>query len=65
MMFGPDKNGNFKPVFINEIHENRVPIDHADISQSISLNIDSKEPIKRNHVRKGINLINPIKSGKN
>ena len=26
MMFGPDRNGNFRPVAIKGIHENRVPI---------------------------------------
>ena len=26
MMFGPDRNGNFKHVVVKGIHENRVPI---------------------------------------
>jgi hypothetical protein len=29
MMFGPDKNGNFKLVIIKGIHEDRVPITEA------------------------------------
>ena len=26
MMFGPDRNGNFRPIIIKGIHEIRVPI---------------------------------------
>lgn len=32
LMFGPDKNGNFKPVIIKGIHEDRVPITEAGVS---------------------------------
>ena len=62
LMFGPDKNGNFKSVIIKGIHEDRVPILEAGVSQSICVNIKSKDPIKRNHIRKGVSLINPLKA---
>jgi len=61
LMFGPDKNGNFKPVVIKGIHEDRVAINEASATQSVCVNIKSKELIKRNHVRKGVSLINPMK----
>lgn len=32
MMFGPDRSGNFKPVVVKEIHENRVAISQAEVS---------------------------------
>lgn len=62
LMFGPDKNGNFKPVIIKGIHEDRVPITEAGVSQSVCVNVKSKDPIKRNHIRKGVSLINPMKA---
>jgi GTPase len=39
MMFGPDRNGAFKPVTIKGIHENRVEIDQAEEMTSVCLHI--------------------------
>lgn len=39
MMFGPDRNGNFKQVVIKGIHENRVDVDHADEMASCCVHI--------------------------
>jgi len=52
MMFGPDRNGNFRPVAIKGIHENRVPIQFADEMASICVHVKTigknAEPIKNN-----------------
>ena len=52
MMFGPDRNGNFKPVVVKGIHENRVEIDAASEMSSVCVHIKtigkSTEPIKNN-----------------
>ena len=63
MMFGPDRNGLFKEVVIKGIHENRVNIEEATINSSVCFNIKTVgkvEEIKRNHIRKGSCLINPL-----
>jgi GTPase len=39
MMFGPDRNGNFKEVAIKGIHENRVSIEEAQTNASVCFNI--------------------------
>ena len=52
LMFGPDKNGNFKPVIIKGIHEDRVPIEEAGVSQSICVNIKSKANQKKPHPKR-------------
>mmetsp|Transcript_33039 Transcript_33039/g.50631 ORF Transcript_33039/g.50631 Transcript_33039/m.50631 type:complete len:150 (+) Transcript_33039:715-1164(+) len=50
MMFGPDRNGNFRPVTVKSIHENRVNIAEAGPMASVCLNIKTvgknTEPIK-------------------
>ena len=52
MMFGPDRNGNFRPILIKGIHENRVPIQEAGEMASICVHIKTvgrnAEPIKNN-----------------
>jgi len=51
LMFGPDKNGNFKKVVIKGIHENRVSIDSAGEMRSICVNVKpgrNTDPIKNN-----------------
>lgn len=52
MMFGPDRNGNFRPVVIKGIHENRVPITEAGEMASICVHVKTvgrnAEPIKNN-----------------
>ena len=64
MMFGPDRNGNFKKVVIKGIHENRVSITEARALSQVCVNVKvigkNAEPIKNNHIRKGSCLINPI-----
>ena len=64
LMFGPDKNGNFRNVVIKGIHENRVSIEEAGEMSSICVNVKTvgknTEPIKNNQIRKGSCLINPI-----
>jgi len=64
MMFGPDRLGNFKPVIIKGIHENRVDITEAGEMASVCVNIKvsgkNAEPIKNNHIRKGSCLINHV-----
>lgn len=66
MMFGPDRHGNFKPVAIKGIHENRCEIPEAGEMSSICVAIKvmgkNAEPIRNNHIRKGSCLINPITS---
>jgi GTPase len=66
MMFGPDRNGMFKPVVIKGIHENRCEISEAGEMSSICVNVKvpgkNPEPIKNNHIRKGSCLINPVNS---
>lgn len=60
-MIGPDKNGNFKPVVIKSIHENRVDIDSAGKGQTICAsikNVNKKDLVlKTNSFRKGMSLI--------
>ena len=63
MMFGPDRQGNFKEVIVKGIHENRVGIQEAQTDSSVCFNIKTTgkhEEIKRNHIRKGSCLINPL-----
>lgn len=52
MMFGPDRNGNFRPIIIKGIHENRVPIQEAGEMASICVHVKTigrnAEPIKNN-----------------
>lgn len=52
MMFGPDRNGNFKPVVVKGIHENRVEQTEAGEMASVCVHIKtlgkSTEPIKNN-----------------
>jgi len=64
MMFGPDRNGNFRQVIIKSIHENRVSISEGSEGMSICANVkpigQNKEPIKAQQVRKGSCLIDPI-----
>jgi len=63
-MFGPDRNGNFRPVIVKSIHENRVSIDEAGPMSSVCVNVKTigknTEPIKNCQIRKGSCLINPI-----
>ena len=70
LMFGPDRNGNFKPIAVKGIHENRCDIKVAEENTAPSINVKIKgdyPEIKRNHIRAGSCLINPIKKvkGKN
>lgn len=64
MMFGPDRNGAFKPVTIKGMHENRCEISEAGEMSSICVNVKvtgkNLEPIKNNQIRKGSCLINPV-----
>lgn len=64
MMFGPDKNGNFRQVIVKGIHENRVNVDQAGEMSSICVNVkthgQNRDPILNNQIRKGSCLINPI-----
>jgi GTPase len=66
MMFGPDRMGNFRPVVIKGIHENRVGIEQAGEMASICVHVKTigknPEPIKNSHIRKGSCLINPLSS---
>lgn len=68
MIFGPDRNGNFKPVIIKGIHENRVSIQEAGEMTSVCVHIKTvgknAEPIKNNQIRKGSCLINPLAAKK-
>lgn len=52
MMFGPDRNGNFRPVTIKGIHENRVSIQEAGEMASVCVHIKTvgknAEAIKNN-----------------
>jgi len=52
LMFGPDRNGTFRPVVIKGIHENRVSIDQAGPMSSICVNVKTVgkqvQPIKNN-----------------
>jgi len=36
-MMGPDKNGNFRPVIVKGIHENRVDILHASRGATVCI----------------------------
>jgi GTPase len=38
-MMGPDKNGNFKPVVVKSIHENRVEVPQAGKGASVCIQI--------------------------
>ena len=64
LMFGPDRNGNFRPVVIKGIHENRVNIEEAGLLSSICVSVKTIGknigPIKNSHIRKGSCLINPV-----
>lgn len=61
LMIGPDKNGNFKPVTIKTIHENRVFIDQAGKGQTITLSIKNAnkkdQVLKTKNFKKGMSLI--------
>lgn len=50
MMFGPDRNGNYREVVIKGIHENRMAITEAFEMQSICVNVKTSgkntDPIK-------------------
>ncbi len=71
MMFGPEKQGNFKQVVIKGIHENRVEIEEASEMSSVCVHIKTvgkTTEIKNNQIRKGSYLINPVEKqekGKN
>jgi len=58
---GPDKNGNFKPVTVKGIHENRVDIPHASKGASICIAVKTANkkdlPLKTKGMRKGMSLI--------
>ena len=68
MMFGPDRNGNFRTIKIFGIHENKTSIKEAHKMWSVSLCIDplapsgSKydKPISFNEIKHGQCLINFI-----
>lgn len=64
LMFGPDRNGNFKAVKVKGIHENRVPINEASEGMQVTLKLKqigkTETAIQRDHIRKGSFLINPI-----
>jgi GTPase len=50
LMFGPDRIGNFRPVVVKGIHENRVGIQEAGPMSSVCVNVKTvgknAEPIK-------------------
>lgn len=60
-LMGPDKLGNFKPVTIKSIEENRVAVDSAGKGASICVaikNTNKKDQVtKHNGMRKGMSLI--------
>ena len=64
MMFGPDRYGQFKPVVVKGIHQNRVEVQEAEPMSSICVHVKTigknTEPIKNNQIRKGSYLINPL-----
>lgn len=63
MMFGPDRNGHFKPVVIKGVHENRVEIAEAGQMASVCVHVkttDKSKPIRNSEIRKGSYLINPV-----
>jgi elongation factor 1-alpha len=60
-LMGPDKNGNFKPVTVKSIEENRVGVDSAQKGTSICVaikNTNKKDLVtKHSGMRKGMSLI--------
>ena len=65
-LMGPDKNGNFKPVTVKSIEENRVGIDTAMKGSSICVaikNTNKKDQITKHHgMRKGMSLLEVSKT---
>ena len=63
MYHGPDKIGQFKPVVVKGIHENRVDVPQAKKGASICINIKSlnkkEQIIKTNSLKKGMLLLAP------
>jgi GTPase len=64
LMFGPDRNGNFKALKVKDIHQTRVPISLATEGTQCTLKVKqigkNDQPISQDHIRKGSFLINPI-----
>jgi len=62
LLLGPTRDGSFKLVFVRSIHTNRVPVESCRAGVSCCLAIRSvkrKEPLKRNHIRRGMVLVAP------
>lgn len=62
-MLGPNKNGNFKPVVIKSIHDNRVNVPEATTMMLVCSEIrstDPDKPLSVHDVRKGSFLINAL-----
>jgi GTPase len=60
LLLGPSPK--WRRVTVKGIHTNRVPIQHAEAGMSASFhvkNMDSREKLKKNHVRKGMVLVTP------
>lgn len=62
LYLGPDKLGEFRPVMIKSIHCNRVPVNEVESGNSACFNIKSADkknpvPLKREHFRKGMVLV--------
>lgn len=62
LMFGPDAQGNFKKVAVKGIHENRIDVEQAFETDSVTLKVKTvgKDVVSQKHVRKGSCLINPL-----
>ena len=64
LMFGPDKQGNFKTIKVKDIHQNRVPVSAAHQGMSVTLKVKQTGKndlmINETSIRKGSFLINAL-----